>query len=76
MPQVDAGLADTQQKQGNSGAQTAAVTGHLQQMALHLHLSPHTVQAPVIWEEQGGKGRNLRRQKYKLELGTNKLTIT
>lgn len=49
MPQVDEGLADTQQHHRDPGAQAAAVTGHLQQVALHLHLPTHTVQTPVIW---------------------------
>ncbi len=58
MPQVDEGLADAQQHHRDPGAQAAAVTGHLQQVALHLHLAPYTVQTPVIWGgRQGEKWR-------------------
>lgn len=51
VPQVDESLAAVQQHHGDSGAQTAAVTDHLQQMALHRHLPSHAVQTPVIWKE-------------------------
>lgn len=49
VPQVDESLAYTEQYHGDSGAQAAAVTGYLQQVALHLHLSPHAIQTPVTW---------------------------
>lgn len=52
VPQVNEGLADTQQNHGDSGTQTAAVTSHLQQVALHLHLTPHAVKTPVICEQE------------------------
>lgn len=48
MPQVDESLTDVEQNHRDSGAQAAAVTGHLQEVALHLHLPSHTVQTPVI----------------------------
>lgn len=51
VPQVDDGLVDIQQDHGGSGAQAAAVRGHLQQVALHWHLTPHTVQAPFAWTQ-------------------------
>lgn len=49
VPQVDDGLVDVEQDHGGSGAQTAAVTRHLEQVALHGNLAPHAVQTPLIW---------------------------
>lgn len=63
MPQVDEGLADSQQHHGNSGAQTAAMTGHLQQVALHLHLPSNAVKTPVICE--GERTQNAVTKIYK-----------
>lgn len=51
VPQVDDGLVDVQQDHGGSGAKAAAVTGHLQQVALHRHFTTHTVQTPLTWIE-------------------------
>lgn len=64
VPQVDKGLANAQQHHRDPGAQAAAVTGHLQQVALHLHLPSHTVQTPVIWwgNRQGEKWRRRTRE--------------
>ena len=49
VPQVDDGLVDVEQDHGGSGAQAAAVTRHLQQVALHRHLATHAVQTPLTW---------------------------
>ena len=70
MPQVDEGLADAQQHHRDPGAQAAAVTGHLQQVALHLHLPPHTVQTPVIWRGIETEGVVRDRDCHKLLLFT------
>lgn len=51
VPQVDDGLVDVEQDHGGSGAQAAAVARHLQQVALHRHLAPHTVQTPLTWTQ-------------------------
>lgn len=48
MPQVHAGFGDVEQNHGGARAQAAAVTHHLQQVALYWLLSPHAVQPPVI----------------------------
>ena len=49
VPQVHVGFGDIQQNHGGPRAKTAAVTHHLQQVALYWLLSSHTVQAPVIY---------------------------
>lgn len=47
VPQVDEGFMDVEDNHGCPGPQAAAVTGHLQQVALNGHLSTHTVQPPL-----------------------------
>lgn len=49
-PQVDDGLVDVEQNHGSSGAQAAAVAGHLQQVAFHRHVPTHTVETPFTWK--------------------------
>jgi hypothetical protein len=48
VPQVHGCLGDTEQYHRGAGAQAAAVTRYLQQVALHRDLTAHTVQPPVI----------------------------
>lgn len=53
VPQVHAGFGDVEQNHGGARTQAAAVTHHLQQVALYWLFSSHTVQPPVIctqWE--------------------------
>lgn len=52
VPQVDDGLVDVEQDHGGSRAKAAAVTSHLQQVALHRHFTTHTVKTPLTWLEQ------------------------
>lgn len=47
MPQIYAGFGDVQQNHGGARAQAAAVTHHLQQVALYWLLAPHAIQPPV-----------------------------
>ena len=49
VPQIDEGLAHAHHHHGDPRAQAAAVTHHLQQVALLRHLPAHAVQTPVIW---------------------------
>lgn len=60
VPQVDDGIVDVEQEHGRSGAQAAAVAGHLQQVAFHGHFTTHAVEAPVTWEQTGMLVRFLR----------------
>ena len=47
VPQVDEGFVDVENDHGRPRPEAAAVTGHLQQVPLHGHLSAHTVQPPL-----------------------------
>ena len=49
VPQIDEGLAHAHHHHGDPRAQAAAVTHHLQQVALLRHLPAHAVQTPVAW---------------------------
>lgn len=52
VPQVDDGFVDVEQNHGSSGAQAAAVAGHLQQVAFHRHVPTHTIEAPFTWKRK------------------------
>lgn len=54
VPKVDESFVDVEHNHGGSGAQAAAVAGHLQQVALHWHLAPHTVQTPFACTQTRG----------------------
>lgn len=52
VPQVNHRLVDVEQDHGGSGAQAAAMTRNLQQMALYWNLTPDNVQTPLIWRHR------------------------